>query len=353
MNEPFVRAASAPPRAKPKRADWFLFGIVAAVGLAWLFPGPGAKGGALHPELTNKLGIALIFFLHGLLLSFAALRAGTLLWRLHLIVQLSTFVVCPLLGLATLALIGDALDPSLSLGVFYLCALPSTVSSSVAMTAAARGNVAAAVFNATLSSVLGVFLTPLWMGVVVGATGAALPLGSVVLDLVIWLMLPLAVGQLSRPLLGAFAARHKPKINVIDRATILLLVYTAFCDSVKSGVWLGSGLSALLVTFGFSVLLLGLLLVLVNAVCQLLGFSTEDRIAAVFCGSKKTLASGVPMARLMFAGHSGLGLILLPIMIYHQIQLLVCGWLAGRFAAREHAAPAADVGAGAASSARH
>jgi sodium/bile acid cotransporter 7 len=343
MNTPRERAA-APP--KPKRLDWFVLGIVSAVALAWLFPEPGAKGGALHPELTNKLGIALIFFLHGLLLSFAALRAGTLLWRLHLVVQLSTFALCPLLGLAALSLIGDALDPSLSLGIFYLCALPSTVSSSVAMTAAARGNVAAAVFNATLSSVIGVFLTPLWMGAALGATGASLPLGRVVLDLALWLLLPLALGQLARPLLGAFAARHKSRIGLVDRSTILLLVYTAFCDSVKSGVWLGSGLSALLATLSFSVLLLGLLLTLVNAVCQLLGFSTEDRIAAVFCGSKKTLAAGVPMARLMFAAHPGLSLILLPIMIYHQLQLLVCGWLAGRFAARDIAG-AAPVSAGA------
>lgn len=335
-------APSAPaPAANKKRVDWFLPGILAAVLLAWLLPDPGARGGALRPELTNKLGVALIFFLHGLLLSFAALRAGTLLWRLHLVVQLSTFAVCPLIGLATLTLIGDALGPSLSLGVFYLCALPSTVSSSVAMTAAARGNVAAAVFNATLSSVLGVFLTPLWMSAVAGAHGAALPLGDVVLDLVLWLLLPLGLGQLSRPLLGAWAARHKPKIGVVDRLTILLLVYTAFCDSVKSGVWLGSGVGPLLATVLFSVVLLALLLAAVHGVCVLLGFSREDRIAAMFCGSKKTLASGVPMARLMFAGHAGLSLILLPIMIYHQIQLLVCGWLAGRFAARASAAPPA------------
>lgn len=323
---------ATPPRRKV--LDWFLLGMIAATLLAWWFPDPGAKGGVLHPELLNKLGVALIFFLHGLLLSFAALRAGTLLWRLHLVVQLSTFALCPLLGLVALWSLDGALDPSLTLGIFYLCALPSTVSSSVAMTAAARGNVPAAVFNATLSSVLGVFATPLWVGLVVGASGASLPLGRVMLDLVLWLMLPLAVGQCARPLLGAFAARHKPKINVIDRLTILLLVYTAFCDSVKSGVWLGSGAGALLATALFSVLLLTVLLLAVNAICGWLGFSTEDRIAAVFCGSKKTLASGVPMARLMFAAHPGLSLILLPIMIYHPLQLFVCGWLASRYARR-------------------
>lgn len=317
-----------------KRVDWFLLGMVAATVLAWLFPEPGAKGGVLHPELANKLGVALIFFLHGLLLSFAALRAGTLLWRLHLVVQLSTYLVCPLVGLATLALFGAGLDPNLSLGIFYLCALPSTVSSSVAMTAAARGNVAAAVFNATLSSVLGVFVTPLWIGLQMGASGASLPLGRVVLDLALWLLLPLALGQLARPALGAFALRHKRKINVIDRATILLLVYTSFCDSVVSGVWLGSGATTLLVAVAFSVVLLATLLVGVDAFARRAGFSTEDRIATVFCGSKKTLASGVPMARLMFAGHPGMSLILLPLMIYHPLQLVVCGWLAGRFAAR-------------------
>lgn len=319
---------------KVKRVDWFLLGMVAATLLAWSFPEPGAKGGALHPELANKLGVSLIFFLHGLLLSFAALRAGTLLWRLHLVVQLSTFFVCPLLGLAALTLLGGALEPNLALGIFYLCALPSTVSSSVAMTAAARGNVPAAVFNATLSSVLGVFLTPLWVGLHMGASGASLPLGRVVLDLALWLLLPLGLGQLARPVLGAFAARHKRKINVIDRLTILLLVYTSFCDSVVSGVWLGSGVATLLATAIFSIVMLAVLLVGVDAFARRLGFSTEDRIATVFCGSKKTLASGVPMARLMFAGHPGLSLILLPIMIYHPLQLVVCGWLAGRFAAR-------------------
>jgi sodium/bile acid cotransporter 7 len=329
--------------ARPKRGvDWFLLGMVAVTLLAWLVPDPGAKGGVLHPELLNKLGVALIFFLHGLLLSFAALRAGTLLWRLHLVVQVSTYALCPLIGLCALALLRGRLDPSLCLGIFYLCALPSTVSSSVAMTAAARGNVPAAVFNATLSSVLGVFLTPLWVGLVMGATGTSLPLGRVILDLITWLILPLALGQLLRPLGGAWALRHKSKIGVVDRCTILLLVYTSFCDSVKSGVWLGSGIGALLSTLVFSVLLLGALLLMVNGVCKLLGFSTEDRIAAVFCGSKKTLASGVPMARLMFAGQGGLSLILLPIMIYHPLQLIVCGWLAGRLAARD-AAPSAAL----------
>jgi len=317
--------------------DWFLIGMFLAAGLAWWWPDPGAHGGALHPEVLNKLGVALIFFLHGLTLSFAALRAGTLLWRLHLVVQCSTFLVCPLLGWGALTLFGQGLDPALKLGVFYLCALPSTVSSSVAMTAAARANVPAAVFNATASSLLGVVLTPLWLRTVMGSSAASLPLGRVILDLTLWLLLPLAVGQLLRPVLGSFAQRHKPKISVIDRLTILLLVYTSFCDSVKSGVWLGSGASALLFAVVFSLVLLLVLLVGTHYVAQALGFAPSDRIAAIFCGSKKSLASGVPMARLIFGTTPGLSLILLPIMIYHPLQLVVCGWLASKWAKRPDA----------------
>ncbi len=315
-----------------KRPDWFLIGMGAAVALAWLLPDPGAKGGSLHPELVNKLGVSLIFFLHGLTLSFSAMSAGARNWRLHLLVQLCTFVLFPVLGLLMIFSLGSQLNPDLRTGLFFLCALPSTVSSSVALTATARGNVPGAVFNATLSSLLGVVVTPLWLGLVLGAAGHSLPLGKVVLDLLLWLVLPLLVGQALRPLFGALASRHKARIGVLDRVTILLLVYTSFCDSVKAGVW-SAGLTPLLISTLGSIALLTLAMLFVSTASRALGFTLPDRIAALFCGSKKTLASGVPMARLIFGANPGLGLILLPIMIYHPLQLVVGGWLAGRFAA--------------------
>jgi sodium/bile acid cotransporter 7 len=317
--------------------DWFLFGLAAAATLAFVFPDAGARGGALHAELVNKLGVALIFFLHGAAMSLAALRAGTLRFRLHLVVQGTTFVVFPLLGLLLVRALGTHLPSALTLGLFYLCALPSTVSSSVALTAAARGNVPAAVFNATLSSLLGVFATPLWVGLLLQSAGQSLPFAKVVLDLLTWLVLPLALGQVSRPLLARFIERHRPRLAVLDRLTILLLVYTSFCDSVKAGVWTTSGPGPVLFTLLISAALLVLVLKAVGLVCDALGFSSQDRIAAVFCGSKKTLAAGVPMAQLMFGAHPGLGLILLPIMIYHPLQLVVCGWLASRWAKRDAA----------------
>ena len=314
-----------------KRPDWFLPGMAVAVALAWLFPSPGAKGGSLHPEFINKLGVSLIFFLHGLTLSLAALLAGARKWRLHVLVQSSTFILFPALGLLLLAVTAGRIDAELRTGLFFLCALPSTVSSSVALTAAARGNVAAAVFNATLSSLLGVVLTPLWISLALGAVGQALPLGSVVLDLLLWLVLPLLVGQAVRPWLGAWATRHKPRINVVDRLTILLLVYTSFCDSVVAGVWQSGGV-ALAVSAVACALLLALALGLTWLFGRALGFDRADRIAAMFCGSKKSLASGVPMARLIFGAHPHLAIVLLPIMIYHPLQLVVGGWLASRLA---------------------
>jgi solute carrier family 10 (sodium/bile acid cotransporter), member 7 len=314
-----------------KRPDWFLSGMAAAVALAWALPEPGAKGGSLHPELINQVGISLIFFLHGLALPFQALAAGTRQWRLHLLVQGSTYLLFPLLGIGLLLGLGSQLPAELRTGLFFLCALPSTVSSSVALTAAARGNVAAAVFNATLSSLLGVVLTPLWLSLVLGTAGHPLPLGAVVLDLCVWLVLPLCAGQAFRPLLGAWAARHKVGINVVDRLTILLLVYTSFCDSVKGGVW-SSGGASLAISAAVSAVLLAVALTLTWSVGKLLGFERPDRITALFCGSKKTLASGVPMARLIFGSQPGLALVLLPIMIYHPLQLVVGGWLAGKLA---------------------
>ncbi len=325
------------------KLDWFLVGMLAAVGLAWAWPHFGAKGGVLHPDLVNKLGVALVFFLNGLGLSFAALRAGALRWPLHLVVQLGTFLLFPLVGLGLLALTGSWLPPALGLGFFFLCALPSTVSSSVALTAAARGNVAAALFNATLSSVIGVVLTPLWISWLgdrqegMGG-GGSVPLGAVMGDLALWLLLPLVLGQLCRPWLGAWAGRHRVGLQRVDRGAILFIIYTSFCDSILRGVWSGQGgatVSAVLVGGG---VLFFTVFNLLGLVSKMLKFPLEDRIAVVFCGSKKTIAAGIPMAQVLFGGDPRLGLILLPLLIYHPLQLFICGLLAGRWSRRASAA---------------
>jgi sodium/bile acid cotransporter 7 len=313
------------------KPDWFLIGMVGATVLAWALPEPGAAGGWMHPEILTKAGVALIFFLHGLALSFAALRAGALNWRLHALVQGCTYLLFPLLGLALTAALASHVSPELNLGLFFLCALPSTVSSSVAMTAVAHGNVGGAVFNATLSSVIGVVVTPLWVAWVMKTTGQTQPLVPVILDLVRWLILPLTVGQLLRPWLGAWAQRNKPGIQLVDRLTILLLVYTSFCDSFKQRVWTGHATGQVLLMVAVCTVLFAFVMLATSALARAWSFNREDRIVTIFCGSKKTLASGIPMAKLIFGTHPGMGLILLPIMIYHPLQLIVCGMLAQRW----------------------
>ncbi len=309
--------------------------MILAVALAWALPGLGSKQGPLHPDIVNKLGVALIFFFNGTALSFASLKEGALRWPLHLLIQSATFVFFPLVGLGLLALSGGFISPPLALGFFFLCALPSTVSSSVALTSAAGGNVPVAIFNATLSSLLGVVLTPLWMSWHLQSQGAhSLALGKAILDLCLWLILPLVLGQLARPWLADWSKRNKKRIHLLDRGTILFIIYTSFCDSIAQGTWSGHGLSTLGIALGGGLLLFCLVSLSLALACRVFKFPLQDRVAAIFCGSKKTIASGVPMARLLFGSDPRLGLILLPLLIYHPMQLVICGVLANRWARR-------------------
>jgi sodium/bile acid cotransporter 7 len=320
--------------------DWFLLGMIGAVVLATLAPEIGRSGGPLRADVAANVGIFSVFFLHGVGLSTERLRAGVTRWKLHLLVQAFTFGVFPLLFLGFRAAARGVVPPDLMLGFLYLAALPSTISSSVAMTAIARGNVAAAIFNATLSSLVGVFLTPLLVSVIMGSAGAELSLRDAMLKIAGLLALPLFIGQAVRPFAGAWLARYKKYTSTFDRLVILLLVYVAFCDSVRAGLWTNYGVTTIAKTAAFAALFLAVVLVLTRRAATLLGFEKEDEIVAVFCGSKKTLASGVPMAKLLFGAHPGIGLIVLPIMFYHQIQLLVCSVLAERYARRPVAAGA-------------
>lgn len=310
----------------------FILGMVAMVLLASLWPDLGKSGGWLHSEWLCDLGIALIFFLHGLSLSTEKLKAGFGNWRLHLLIQGSTFLIFPLLWVMSAPFLASHLPTGLVMGFIYLCALPSTISSSVAMTAAGRGNVVAAIFNATLSSLLGVFLTPLLIAVLAQSSGEGISLLDTVLKIARMLLLPMLCGQLLRPWLWRFAAPHKAVLGKLDRGVILLLVLAAFSDSVAAGLWHQYGFSLLGVTLlgagGFLLVILGL----TSLLARVCGLNHEDRVALVFCGSKKTLASGVPMAKLLFGASPWLGMIVLPIMFYHQLQLLICAVLASRYA---------------------
>jgi sodium/bile acid cotransporter 7 len=314
--------------------DWFLAGMVASVVVASLAPGLARSGGLLHVDRLSDLGIFAIFFLHGVALSTERLKQGLARWPVHLVVQAFTFVVFPVIGVALAVGADRWLPHDLMLGFLYLCVLPSTVSSSVAMTSLARGNVPASIFNATVSTLIGVFMTPLLVSLLIGEAGGGGSLTSMITKVAALLLLPFAVGQVLRPLVGTWFARWKPWTNIIDRGVILLLVWGAFSDSVADGLWSNHGIGMIAMTLLVSAAILGLVLTLSRTAARQCGFNTEDEITTVFCGSKKTLASGVPMAKVIFGATPALGVIVLPLMFYHQLQLFVCSMLAQRYARR-------------------
>ncbi len=314
--------------------DWFLIGMVAAVVIASAAPDLGRTGGVLHADTISDWGIFAIFFLHGIALSTERLKQGLARWPVHLVVQGFTFVLFPIIGIGLALTVGRWLPHDLMLGFLYLCVLPSTVSSSVAMTSLARGNVPASIFNATFSTLIGVFLTPLLVSLLIGSSFSGASLGSMIGNVATLLLLPFVIGQALRPICGAWFARWKPWTNVIDRCVILLLVFSAFSDSVAGGLWSQHGFGLIAVTCIVAAAILALVLCLSRFAARQCGFSVEDEITTVFCGSKKTLASGVPMARVIFGSDPALGVIVLPLMFYHQLQLFVCSILAQRYAER-------------------
>jgi sodium/bile acid cotransporter 7 len=313
------------------KKNWFLAGMASAVALATVAPSVGRTGGPIRADVVTTAGVFAIFFLHGMGLSPATLRAGAGRWKLHLFIQAFTFLAFPLVAVVVRATVGWLLPRDLLLGFVFLCTLPSTITSSVAMTAIARGNVAAALFDASLSSLLGVFLTPLLVAALAGSTGA-FPLGPAITNVGKLIVAPLLLGQLLRPALGDAFARHRHATHLVDRFVVLGIVYVSFCDSVAAGLWGRFGVGALVLTAAFVAALLVLVLVLTWRGARVLGFPREDEKAAVFCGSVKALAIGLPMARALFPGDPALGAIVLPIMLYHPLQILACSLIAERYA---------------------
>jgi len=309
--------------------DPYILAILGMVGLATVLPVHGAA--AVGATYTTKLAIAVLFFLHGAKLAPKAALAGAKHWRLHAVVLLSTFVLFPLLGLSARALAPNLLPSALWTGVVLLCVLPSTVQSSIAFTAIARGNVPAALCAATASNLLGMALTPLLAGLLLHTQGGFSFQAAA--DIALQLLLPFVAGQLARPWVGDWAARNRRLLSLVDRGSILLVVYVAFSAGVTQGLWQQLAPANLVTLAAVSATLLATALAVTTLTSRLLGFSREDEIALVFCGSKKSLASGLPIATVLLAGQP-IGLIILPLMLFHQIQLMACAALARRYGRR-------------------
>ncbi|MBV0887247.1 bile acid:sodium symporter [Komagataeibacter oboediens] len=311
-----------------RRIDSFLACLLTTVALASVLPCRG--DGVRVFNILAIIMIANMFFLQGARLSRRAVMEGMLGWRLHLAILSCTFVMFPLLGMALHTALPGMLDAPMWTGMLFLCCLPSTVQSSIAFTSIARGNVAAAICSATLSNILGIFLTPLLVGIVFGRHGTGS--GGGIMPIVLQLLVPFIAGQVAQPWIGAWAHRHKKLLSFSDRGSILVVVYTAFSEAVTQGLWhrlppLQLGRVGV-VDAGLLAIVLGLTM-MAGRLCR---FPRADRIAIIFCGSKKSLASGVPIASVLFSPRD-VGLIVMPLMIYHQVQLFVCATLARRMGA--------------------
>lgn len=310
--------------------DPFLLLLIATVALASVLPARG-QGARIADGLADA-GIVLLFFLHGAKLSREAIWGGAKAWKLHLATLGTTFIAFPILGL----IVGrvGVVPTDMRAGFLFLTLLPSTVQSSIAFTAIARGNVAAAVVSASFSNLLGIIVTPLLVASLMqrSGTGGLISLASVE-GIVLQLLLPFLIGHLLRPWIGGFVDRHKAMLGRVDRGSILLVVYAAFSAAVVEGLWRKVSAEELAVLGAICVALLVVVLLFTHAVGRILGLSREDAIVLQFCGSKKSLASGVPMAGVLFPA-SVAGPILLPVMLFHQIQLMACAWLARRYGAQ-------------------
>jgi sodium/bile acid cotransporter 7 len=309
------------------RPDPFILALLGTVALASFFPCRG-EAAEFFASLTS-VAITLLFFLHGVRLARDAVVSGIGNWRLHITILCCTFIVYPLVGFALSKAVPGILPPQLWAGMLFLCMLPSTVQSSIAFTSIARGNVPGAVCAAAASNVFGIFLTPLLVGVFLSAH-AAISLAQL-WKIIEQLLIPFVLGHLLRPWLVGFATRHKYLLTLTDRGSILLVVYTAFSAAVVEGLWHTIPPATLGTLLGVEVGMFVLIVSCVIAAARWLKFAREDEIAIVMCGSKKSLATGVPMANVLFAG-ALIGPVVLPVMIYHQMQLMAAAWIAGRYA---------------------
>ncbi|MYT28533.1 bile acid:sodium symporter [Streptomyces sp. SID8354] len=318
------------------RVDWYIVALFCVIGLAALAPADGAAAEGV--SLTARLAVGLLFFLYGARLSPRAALDGVRHWRLHLPVLALTFLVFPAAGLAAGLLPESVLSAELAAGVIYLTVLPSTVQSAIAFTSMARGNVAAAICSASFSTVLGVVLTPLLAVSLIQHTGTgpaagpgSLPITPTQLtDIAGQLLVPFLAGQALRRWIADWLSRHRALTTLCDRGSILLVVYSAFSHGMTAGIWHRVPPSRLLLLTAVCLALLGLALLLANGTARLIRLPRADRVTAVFCGSNKSLASGLPMATVLFAPDR-IGIMVLPLMLYHTLQLVLCAYLARRW----------------------
>ncbi len=309
-----------------------MLAILFTVLLAWLFPQFGAGSAAELLSTLSSIGVSLIFFFYGLKLSPEKIKLGLRNWRLHLLVQSSTFLIFPLLVLVFYPLMQNEQQELIWLSLFFLAALPSTVSSSVVMVSIAKGNIPAAIFNASISGIIGILLTPLWMGLFLQSqAGGEFNFTQIYGKLMLEIILPVVLGILLQRWGHGLAVKYNRELSLFDRGVILLIIYKSFAESFAGGAFATIQFLDLALIFLLVLLLFFAVYGLVYWITMLLGFSLEDKITALFCGSKKSLVHGTVFSKVLFGKSAAVGLILLPLMLFHALQIIIISVIAGRY----------------------
>ena len=305
------------------KIDKFILAIILVILLAYWFPQWGSSESGILLDRIGSIGVSLIFFFYGLKLSPEKIKNGLKNWKLHVLVQLSTFLIFPLLVLVFYPLAQSDQMHTLWLSFMFLAALPSTVSSSVVMVSMAKGNMPAAIFNASISGLIGIFITPLWMGMFLKSTAQDFDLGAIYTKLITEILVPVILGISLQRFLGKFAQQYAAKLAVFDKSIILLIIYKSFAESFNNRIFSSVGFLDLVLIFVGSILLFFMVFYFTQFLAVRMGFSEEDRITARYCGTKKSLVHGTVFSKILFPASFPVGIILLPLMLFHAFQIFV------------------------------
>ena len=314
------------------KIDKFVLFIIVAIVFAYFFPQWGAMN---FINTISGIGISLIFFFYGLKLSPSKLKAGLKNWKLHILVQAATFVLFPVLVLLVKPLLQNQEQETIWLAFFFLAALPSTVSSSVVMVSIAKGNMPAAIFNASISGIIGVLVTPLWMGLFVTNDQASFNFIDIYIKLIVQIIIPVVLGLLLQRYWGTFAQKHSNKITLFDKSIILLIIYKSFSSSFTDNVFCAISVLDLLFLLVGVLVLFTITYFSTGFIAAKLNFNIEDKITAQFCGTKKSLVHGTVFSKIIFGNMAVIGIVLLPIMLFHATQILIISVIASKLAKRK------------------
>lgn len=321
------------------KIDKFVLSIILVVLLAYIFPQLGSTSSSIPLDSIASLGVSLIFFFYGLKLSPEKIKSGLKNWKLHLLVQVCTFVVFPVIILCFYPLIHSEYDKNIWLAFLFLASLPSTVSSSVVMVSIAKGNIPAAIFNASISGLIGIIVTPLWLGLFLNTTTNSYNLGDIYTKLIIEVVVPVILGLFSHRFWGNLAQKHNNYLTLFDKSIILLIIYKSFAHSFEENVFSEIDAFAIMTIAIAVTVLFYLVYFLTGFISNKLGFSAEDKITAQFCGTKKSLVHGTVFAKILFPNPSVMGIVLLPIMLFHALQIFIISFIATHAANRKEENP--------------